>query len=70
MKVFSGEEKRLRSEARRATKFLKGKSIERVRRYRSHEVVIQFTDSPAFFVDCDHQPLDMSYHETRIEEDK
>ncbi len=70
MKVFSGEEKRLRSEARRATKFLKGKSIERVRRYRSHEVVIQFTDGAVFLVDSDHRSLDMSYHETRIEEDK
>jgi hypothetical protein len=70
MKILSEEEKRLRGEARRATKFLKGKTVERIRRYRSHEVVIQFTDGWVFFIDSESEPLDMSYHETRIEEDQ
>ncbi len=63
------QQKQLESEARRATRFLKGRVIKSIRRYRDFEVVIQFEDGSVFFADSyDKSPLELSYYETKLKE--
>jgi hypothetical protein len=50
----------LRSEARKATRMLKGKIVDRVWRYRPKEIVIQFTDGSRLFVDMKTKGLEFS----------
>ena len=67
--VKTEKEKQLENEARRATRYLKGKVVKRIRRYRDFEVVIQFEDGSFFFADSnDRSPLELSYHETNLRE--
>ncbi len=53
-------ESELKSEARRATKMLKGKIVERVWRHRTKEIGIQFTDGTRLFVDISEGGLELS----------
>jgi hypothetical protein len=53
-------ESELKSEARRTTKMLKGKIVEKVWRHRSKEIGIQFTDGTRLFVDISEGGLELS----------
>jgi hypothetical protein len=61
--------KQLVKEEKRATKFLKGKVIKKIRRYRKEEVVIEFEDGTTFYIDWRENKLDLSIT-GNFEEDK
>ncbi|MCC0011752.1 MAG: hypothetical protein H6920_11470 [Sphingomonadaceae bacterium] len=58
----------LSDEEARATSLLAGRVLERVRRYRPNEVLIEFSDGTRLFVDASIQ-LELSIHGGRIEEE-
>ncbi|MDZ7626059.1 MAG: hypothetical protein U5J96_16625 [Ignavibacteriaceae bacterium] len=53
-------ESELKSEARRTTKMLKGKIVDKIWRHRPKEIGIQFTDGTRLFVDISEGGLELS----------
>jgi hypothetical protein len=53
-------DKDLRSEANRLEEILKDKTINKVYRNRSNEVVIEFNDGTRFFIEIDGKELEFS----------
>lgn len=53
-------ESELKSEARRVTRMLKGKIVEKVWRHRANEIGIQFTEGTRLFVDISEGGLELS----------
>jgi hypothetical protein len=56
------------AEGKRATKLLRGKTVAVVRRHRSGEVLIEFTDHSRIFVDRAGDGLEISITGTETEE--
>ncbi|HXH69968.1 MAG TPA: hypothetical protein VNI60_06420 [Pyrinomonadaceae bacterium] len=50
----------LPKETQRATKMLKGKTVDSVKNFRKKEVLIEFTDGTRLFVDWQESELEIS----------
>ena len=50
----------LQQESERATALLKGKAVDRVKRHKQAELLVEFTDGTRLFVDARQDELEIS----------
>ena len=58
--MASSNDEKLRAEGRRASRMLKGKIVKDVRRHRSGEVLVEFTDGTRLFIDAKGDEIELS----------
>ena len=50
----------LQQESERATELLKGKAVDKVKRHKQTELLVEFTDGTRLFVDAHQDELELS----------